>query len=50
MHRVGFESTIPAFELAKEVHALYHATTVIGLYAGTVCILAAAIVRHQDSV
>jgi hypothetical protein len=31
MTRVGFESTIPAFERAKTVHALDRADTVIGL-------------------
>jgi hypothetical protein len=30
MPRVGFESTIPAFELTKVVHALDHTATVIG--------------------
>jgi hypothetical protein len=30
MPRVGFESTIPAFERAKTVHALDRAATVIG--------------------
>jgi hypothetical protein len=29
--RVGFESTIPVFELAKTIHALGRAATVIGL-------------------
>jgi hypothetical protein len=29
MHRVGFESTTPVFELAKTVHALDCAVTVI---------------------
>jgi hypothetical protein len=31
MPRVGFEHTIPVFERAKTVHALYSAATVIGL-------------------
>jgi hypothetical protein len=31
MPRVGFEPTIPVFERAKTVHALYHATSVIGV-------------------
>jgi hypothetical protein len=31
---MGFESTIPAFELAKTVHALVRAATVIGFYIG----------------
>jgi hypothetical protein len=30
MPRVGFEPTIPAFELAKTVHALGRAVTVVG--------------------
>jgi hypothetical protein len=30
MSRVGFETTTPAFERAKRVHALDRATTVIG--------------------
>jgi hypothetical protein len=30
MPRVGFESTTPAFERAKKVHALDRATAVIG--------------------
>jgi hypothetical protein len=30
MLRVGFETTIPMFELAKTVHALDRAATVIG--------------------
>jgi hypothetical protein len=30
MPRVGFESTITVFELAKTVHALDHVTTVTG--------------------
>jgi hypothetical protein len=30
MPRVGFDPTIPAFERAKTVHALYCAATVIG--------------------
>jgi hypothetical protein len=30
MPRVGFESTTPVFELAKTVHALDRAATVIG--------------------
>jgi hypothetical protein len=30
MPRVGFELTIPGFERAKTVHALDHATIVIG--------------------
>jgi hypothetical protein len=30
MSGVGFEPTIPAFERAKTVHALYRAATVIG--------------------
>jgi hypothetical protein len=30
MPRVGFELTIPAFEKAKRVHALYRAATVVG--------------------
>jgi hypothetical protein len=30
MHRLGFEFTIPVFELAKTVHALERAATVIG--------------------
>jgi hypothetical protein len=32
MPRVGFEPTIPAFELAKTVHALDCAATVIGTH------------------
>jgi hypothetical protein len=32
MSQVGFESTIPAFERAKTVHALDRAGTVIGIY------------------
>jgi hypothetical protein len=32
MPRVGFESTIPAFERAQTVHALDRAATVIGLF------------------
>jgi hypothetical protein len=32
MPRVGFESTIPAFELAKAVHALDQEATVIANY------------------
>jgi hypothetical protein len=31
MPRVGFEPTIPAFERAKTVHALDHATALIGI-------------------
>jgi hypothetical protein len=31
MPRVGFEPTIPVFELAKTVHALDRAATVIGI-------------------
>jgi hypothetical protein len=31
MPRVGFEPTIPMFELARTVHALDRAATVIGL-------------------
>jgi hypothetical protein len=31
---VGLEPTIPVFERAKAVHALNHATTVVGGYAG----------------
>jgi hypothetical protein len=30
MHRVGFEPTIPVFELAKTFHALDSAASVIG--------------------
>jgi hypothetical protein len=30
MPQVGFESTIPAFERAKTIHALDRAATVIG--------------------
>jgi hypothetical protein len=30
MPRVGFEPTIPVFERAKIVHALYRAATVLG--------------------
>jgi hypothetical protein len=30
MHRVGFESTIPLFEVAKTLHVLDRAATVIG--------------------
>jgi hypothetical protein len=33
MPRVGFECTIPAFERAKTVYALYRAATVIGACA-----------------
>jgi hypothetical protein len=33
MPLVGFETTIPAFERAKTVHALDRAATVIGLKA-----------------
>jgi hypothetical protein len=33
---VGFESTIPAFERAKTVHALDRAATAIGLFSNTV--------------
>jgi hypothetical protein len=32
MSRVAFEPTIPTFELAKTVHALDRATTVIGTH------------------
>jgi hypothetical protein len=35
MPRVGFKPTIPAFERAKTVHALYPAATVIG-YTDTI--------------
>jgi ribosomal protein S2 len=31
MHRVRFETTVPVFELAKTVHALDRAATVIGI-------------------
>jgi hypothetical protein len=34
MRWVGFETTIPAFELAKTVHAFDRAATVIGLLSG----------------
>jgi hypothetical protein len=33
MPRVGFEPAIPVFELAKTVHALDRAATLIGCYA-----------------
>jgi hypothetical protein len=33
---VGFEPTIPAFELVKTVHALDRAATVIGKFSDTV--------------
>jgi hypothetical protein len=36
MPRVGFETTIPAFELAKTFHALDRAATVIGDYTGDI--------------
>jgi hypothetical protein len=35
MPRVGFESTIPAFERAKTVHALDRAATLIGINYGS---------------
>jgi hypothetical protein len=37
MPQVGFEPKIPVFELARTIHALYRAATVIGpkaIYAG----------------
>jgi hypothetical protein len=37
MPRVGFESTIPAFERAKTVHALDRAATVIGQTLSILC-------------
>jgi hypothetical protein len=35
MPRVGFEPTIAVFDLAKTVHALDHAATLIGIKLGT---------------
>jgi hypothetical protein len=38
MPRVGFEPTIPVFELAKTVHALDRAAIVIGFHSTLLCI------------